>query len=63
MNKAIRVPRPQRGWICSICKARLSTRCGAEEHCPTKEEKENNNCPICELPYKKESGMNWCSCD
>jgi len=34
MNKAIRVARPQRGWICSVCGAQVSTRYRAEEHCP-----------------------------
>jgi hypothetical protein len=36
MAEAIRVNRPKRGWICSICGAQLSTRCVAEEHCEEK---------------------------
>ena len=40
MNEAIRVPRPARGWKCSVCGTLLSTRCGAEDHCPTRGKKQ-----------------------
>ena len=34
MNEAIRVKRPARGWICSVCGTLLSARYTAEQHCP-----------------------------